>query len=130
MLLREGLGVSRDRPRAVGYLRQAAEEKHVAAMVEYAIALFNGEGVERNEAEAARLFAAAAARHSPVAQNRLARLYATGRGVKANMVEAMKWHVLARAGGLGDPWLESKLPTLTAEERAAVELAVQRFVGK
>jgi len=115
MLLREGLGVSRDRPRAVGYLRQAAEEKHVAAMVEYAIALFNGEGVERNEAEAARLFAAAAARHSRV---------------KANMVEAMKWHVLARAGGLGDPWLESKLPTLTAEERAAVELAVQRFVGK
>jgi hypothetical protein len=50
--------------------------------------------------------------------------------VKANIVEAMKWHILARAGGLGDPWLESKLPGLTAEERAAVEQAVQRFIGK
>ena len=130
ILLREGAGLPRDRARALVFLKQAADEKHLAAMVEYAIALFNGDGLERNEAEAARLFAAAAARHSPVAQNRLARLYAAGRGVKANMVEAMKWHILARAGGLSDPWLESRLPSLTTEERAAVELAVQRFIGK
>ena len=130
ILLREGTGVEKDRARSLTLLRKAADEKHVAAMVEYGIALFNGDGATRDEAEAARLFARAAAQHSAVAQNRLARLYASGRGVKANIVEAMKWHILARAGGLGDPWLESKLPGLTAEERAAVEQAVQRFIGK
>ena len=111
-------------------LRAAAEARHVAAMVEYGIALFNGEGGSKDEAGAARLFAKAAAQHSAVGQNRLARLYVSGRGVKPNIVEAMKWHILARAGGLSDPWLESKLPGLSAQERAAVEQAVQRFIGK
>lgn len=130
ILLREGTGVEKNRARALTFLRSAAEARHVAAMVEYGIALFNGDGATKDEPEAARLFAKAAAQHSAVAQNRLARLYASGRGVKVNIVEAMKWHILARAGGLSDSWLESKLPSLTAEERVAVEQAVQRFIGK
>jgi hypothetical protein len=65
-----------------------------------------------------------------VSGGELARALAAGRGAPKDVLEAMKWHILARAGGLGDPWLESKLPGLTAEERAAVEQAVQRFIGK
>lgn len=130
VLYKEGSGVPKDRARAAEYFRQAAQEKHVAAMVEYAIALFNGDGAPKDEAGAAKYFARAAAMNSPVAQNRLARLYAVGRGVKADMVEAMKWHTLATANGLKDEWLDAKMPSLTQAEKAAVEEAVQRFVGK
>lgn len=129
VLFREGTGVPRDRAESVKWLRRAAEERHVAAMVEFAIALFNGDGVPRSETAAARYFAKAAQANSPVAQNRLARLYAVGRGVKANMVEAMKWHILARANGIRDEWLDARLPTLSPPERLAVEEAVQRFIG-
>jgi TPR repeat protein len=126
---REGTGVPRDRAESLRWLQRAAQESHVAAMVEFGVALFNGDGVEKSESGAARLFGRAAQANSPIAQNRLARLYAAGRGVKADMVEAMKWHVLARANGIKDEWLESRMAKLSAPERLAVEEAVQRFIG-
>ena len=126
---REGTGVPRDRAESIRWLQRAAQESHVAAMVEFGVALFNGDGVEKSEAGAAKLFGRAAQANSPIAQNRLARLYAAGRGVKADMVEAMKWHILARANGVKDDWLESRLATLSAPERLAVEEAVQRYIG-
>jgi hypothetical protein len=49
--------------------------------------------------------------------------------VKANAVEAMKWHILARANGIKDEWLDSRLSTLSPPERLAVEEAVQRYIG-
>lgn len=129
VLYREGTGVPRDRAESVKWLRRAAEERHIAAMVEFGVALFNGDGVEKDEAGAARYFGKAAQANSPVAQNRLARLYVAGRGVKADPVEAMKWHILARANGIRDEWLDSRLPSLTPPQRLAVEEAVQRFIG-
>ena len=129
VLYREGTGVERDRAESVKWLKRAAEERHIAAMVEFAIALFNGDSVEKNEQMAAKYFARAAQANSPIAQNRLARLYAAGRGVKANNVEAMKWHILARANGIKDEWLDGRLPTLSPPERQAVEEAVQRYIG-
>jgi TPR repeat protein len=127
---REGKGVEPDRAASLRWLRRAAEEKHVAAMVEFAIALFNGaEGVEKDEGAAARMLGLAAQLNSPVAQNRLARLYVTGRGVKPDVVEGMKWHILARANGLRDDWLDGRLAALSPVERMAVEEAVQRFIG-
>lgn len=129
VLFREGTGVARDRAESVRWLKRAADERHIAAMVEYAIVLFNGEGAEKSEVGAARLFGKAAQANSPIAQNRLARLYAVGRGVKTNAVEAMKWHILARANGVKDDWLDSRLATLSPPERIAVEEAVQRYIG-
>ena len=41
----------------------------------------------------------------------------------------MKWHMLSRAAGLADPWLDSEMNKLTQEQKAAVELAVRRYVG-
>ncbi|MDP2357384.1 MAG: SEL1-like repeat protein [Beijerinckiaceae bacterium] len=129
VLYREGTGVPRDKAESVKWLKRAADERHIAAMVEYAIVLFNGDGAEKSEAGAAKLFAKAAQANSPIAQNRLARLYAAGRGVKVNAVEAMKWHILARANGVKDDWLDSRLVTLSPPERLAVEEAVQRYIG-
>jgi TPR repeat protein len=91
---------------------------------------FNGEGVAKDEAAAAKLFARAAVRNNPVAMNRLARLYASGRGVSKNNIEAVKWHLLARAVGLQDDYLDSVLNELNAKERAEVEDSVKKFVGR
>lgn len=92
--------------------------------------LFNGVGVAKDETAAAKLFLKAAARDNPVAQNRVARLLAAGRGLPKDMVEAMKWHLLARAAGVKDPWLDSELVKLSARDKAAVEAALHQYVGK
>jgi hypothetical protein len=46
-----------------------------------------------------------------------------------DLVEAMKWHLLARAAGIQDAWLDGRLTELTASQRTAVEEAVRRFNG-
>ena len=129
LLYRDGRGVPQDAVKAAQLLKQAADENIVAAEVEYAIMLFNGDGIPKDEAAAARYFARAAATNNPVAANRLARLLATGRGVARNMVEAMKWHLLARAAGIKDEWLDSQLNALSPRDRTAVEEALRRQVG-
>ncbi len=129
MLYREGTGVAQDRQKAAQLLKAAADERNIAAEVEYGVALFNGDGVTKDEAGAARYFLRAAARENPIAQNRLARMLSAGRGVPRNLVEAMKWHILARASGLGDEYLDSVLATLPSTQRIAVEDAVRKFVG-
>ena len=45
MLYKEGTGVAKDRQKAVQLLKVAAEEQHISSMVDYAIAVFNGDGV-------------------------------------------------------------------------------------
>jgi hypothetical protein len=91
--------------------------------------LFNGIGVAKDETASARLFLKAAYRNNPVAQNRVARLLATGRGIPKDVVEAMKWHLLARAAGLKDSWLDGELAKLTPEERLKVEQILRQYVG-
>ena len=54
------------------------------------------------------------------------RLFAAGRGVKKDVVEAAHWHILARAAGIKDSWLDGILATLTPAERAKVEEIVRR----
>jgi TPR repeat protein len=98
-------------------------------MVEYAIMLFNGEGIARDETAGAHLMLKAAARNNPVAQNRVARILAAGRGLPKDMTEAMKWHLLARAGGLKDAWLDSQLAGLSNQEKQGVEEAVRKYVA-
>ena len=53
----------------------------------------------KNETAAAQLFLKAAHRGSPVAQDRLARILMAGRGLPADPTEAIKWHIIAKAGG-------------------------------
>lgn len=129
-LYRAGQGVAQDDKLAAELLREAADQHHLPAMVDYAITLFNGRGVDPDEPGAASYLLRAAWRNAPVAQNRLARMYVAGRGVRQDLVEAMKWHILARANGLKDEFLDAQLPKLTASQREIVEEAVRKFAVK
>ena len=97
--------------------------------MEYAIALFNGTGVTKDEAKAAALFRKAALRGSPIAQNRLARIFTVGRGAAVNPTEAIKWHLIAKAGGNGDPYLDQFAAQQTPEVRAAAEKAARPWLA-
>lgn len=130
VLYREGRGVSKDDAVAARWMKLAADERNVAGELEYALMLFNGIGVEANEPAAAKLLIRAANRDNPAAQNRLARILAAGRGAPKNMVEAMKWHVLARGGGVEDAWLDDQMTTLSKDQRVKVEEAVRRYLGR
>ena len=97
------------------FFAAAAKGGNVDAMIEYAIALFNGLGVDQNEDTAAEWMLKAANGGSPIARNRLARLYAAGKGVPSNPVEAGAWHLLAKAAGIDDPDLDKFFDGLTEE---------------
>lgn len=129
VLYKEGKGVDRDLTQSATWMRRAADENITAAIVELAIMTFNGSGVPKDEAQAAKLFRKAAYRNNPIAMNRLARLEVAGRGVEKNIIEAMKWHLLARAVGLQDEWLDQTLMTLTPSQRDQVEEAMRQMVG-
>jgi TPR repeat protein len=106
-LYKEGRGVPKDLTQAIKLMGDASLAGNLDAMVEYAIAQFNGEGTPKNESAAARLFLRAARRGSAIAQNRLARILMAGRGMPADPAEAIKWHIIAKAGGAGDPVLDT-----------------------
>lgn len=129
LMYRNGTGVTKDDAKAAVLMKQAADNDNVAASVEYAIMLFNGVGTPKDESGAARLFIKAAGHNNAVAQDRAARLYVAGRGVKKDIVEGMKWHLLSRAAGLKDEWLDSEMNRLTPEQREAVDTAVRRYIG-
>jgi TPR repeat protein len=83
--------------------------------------LFNGEGVAKDEAGAGSLFLKAARRGSPIAQNRLARMLAVGRGLPADPVQAIKWHLIAKAAGAGDLFLDDFVQKQSTDARARAE---------
>ena len=124
-MYKEGRGVPKDEREAMRLMGQAALAGNVDAMVEFGIAQFNGSGTAKNEAEAIKLFFKAASRNSPIAQNRLARILSAGRGVPAIPVAAIKWHLIAKAGGAGDPELDLYVAKQKPEDRAAGEKAAQ-----
>ena len=97
--------------------------------MEYAIALYNGTGVAKDEVRATALFHRAALRGSPIAQNRLARIYTIGRGAAANPVEAVKWHLIAKAGGNSDPYLDKFAADQTEEVREAAQKAARPWLA-
>jgi TPR repeat protein len=113
---------------AVQLWAQAAQADNVDAMVEYAIALYNGDGVAANQPAAAALFRKAAIKGNPIAQDRLARILATGNGVPANPVEATKWHLVSVAAGETDRALDDFVAKLDATSRNAGQKAAQPWI--
>jgi len=71
----------------------------------------------------------AAKQNNPIAQNRLARVLASGQGAPVDKVEALKWHIIAKTAGKGDPALDEALAGLSAEDRAKAEVAVRRWLS-
>src|SRR5262249_61573442 len=113
---------------AARHLAGAALGDNTEAQVESAIALFNGTGVARNEQGAVALLQKAARKGSPIAQNRLANILAIGRGIAADPIAAIKWHIVAKAGGVGDIPLDTFMQKQTPEIRAAGEKAAKPWL--
>ena len=75
-----------------------------------------------------RFLQKAARKGNPVAQNRLANILAVGRGVRADPVEAIKWHIVAKAGGVSDIPLDEFTQKQKPEVRAAGEKAAKPWI--
>jgi TPR repeat protein len=127
-LYKEGRGVPQDVPEAAKLLAAASLADNVDAEVEFGIMLYNGTGVQKDEARAAKVLMKAARRGSPIAQNRLARILATGRGMPANPVEAAKWHIVSKAGGATDLWLDTFVEEQSADVKAKAEKAAKPWL--
>jgi TPR repeat protein len=128
-LYKDGRGVEKNDTEAARLLAAAALAENPDAEVEYAISLFNGTGVPKDEARATTLFRKAALRGSPIAQNRLARIYSMGRGGNANPIEAIKWHLIAKAGGNSDPYLDKYAADQSEGVRAAAQKAASPWLA-
>ena len=109
-------------------LAAAARADYTDAQVEYAIALFNGAGVGRDEPTAAALLKKAARKGNPIAQNRLANILAIGRGLPADPVQAIKWHMVAKAGGVSDVPLDTFAQKQAPDVRTAAEKAAKPWL--
>ena len=130
LLYKSGSGVEKNLSEAVKYFTKGAQDKHIKSMIELGLMQFNGLGTPRDETSAAHWFRMAAELNNAIGQNRFARLLASGRGVPVDKVEASKWHVLARAQGLNDEWLDGVLNSLSAEEKAKVSALVLQRLGQ
>jgi TPR repeat protein len=97
---------------AVKLWAAAALADNTDAEVEYGIALYNGDGVQRDEDAAAAIFRKAARHGSAIAQDRLARILASGLGATRDPVKAVKWHLVSRAGGETDITLDDFMAKL------------------
>jgi hypothetical protein len=64
-----------------------------------------------------------------VAQDRLSRVLMAGRGMPANPVEAIKWHIIALAGGASDPDLDLFASKQTPEVRAAAKKEAKKWLS-
>jgi len=113
----------------VRLLQAASLADNVDAEVEYAIALYNGSGTPKNQPAAVALLRKAARQNSPIAQNRLARVLVSGQGAPADKVEGLKWHIVAKTAGKGDPELDEELANLSAKDRATAEAAARKWIG-
>src|SRR5438046_993816 len=60
---------------------------------------------------------------------RLAQILATGRGLAADPVEAIKWHLVSKAGGEKDAQLDDFINKQPPDIRAAGEKAAQPFLA-
>ncbi len=128
-MVREGKGVRQDIAEAAHWLRRAAGGGIVAGEVEYAIMLFNGEGVKKDEGGAVKILLIAAARGNPIAQNRIAHLYVVGRVLEHDLAKAAAWNSFAKAAGLEDQDLDVATANLTLEERRSFTKLVHQQAG-
>jgi TPR repeat protein len=120
--------VPKDPVQAARLLASAALADNTDAELEFGIVLFNGTGVAKDQAAAAVLLRKAARKGNPVAQNRLANILANGKGLPADPVQAIKWHLIAKAGGDGDVGLDDFMRGQKPEVQAAGEKAAQPWL--
>ncbi len=108
---------------AAKWFERAAAAGLPEAQLDFGVILFQGKGITPDQARGAEMFRRAAERGNAVAQNRFARCNVHGAGVAANPLQAAKWHLIAKAGGVEDPVLEGALAKLSKSDRTRVEAA-------
>jgi uncharacterized protein len=91
--------------------------------LEYAVMLLRGLGMTRDEPKAIPYLKTAAQAGLASAQNRLAYAYSEGVVVQKDPVEAAKWRLIAKAGGLKDADGDALVDKLPKDKRAAAEKA-------
>jgi TPR repeat protein len=127
---KEGRGVKMDAKEATRLLAAAARAGYTDAEVEYAIALFNGMGVPKDERASGEFLLKAARKNSAPAQSRLALIYATGRGFKADPIQAARWHMIAKAGGSNDQYLEDFVRKMKPADRTEAEEKAKPWIAR
>ncbi len=128
-MYKEGRGVSKDLEKSALLLAKASIAGNLDAMVEFGIAQFNGTGTPKDEAHGAQLLLKAAQRGSPIAQNRVAHILSVGRGMPADPTQAIKWHLIAKQGGAGDPDLDAYAATQSASVRDAAQKSADKWLS-
>lgn len=131
-MITTGTGTEANAFEGAKWIGKAARAGHPEAEIEYATILFksdeqNAEKRMQLEKEGARLFQSAANKGIAVAQNRLARCYAHGKGVAKDMVEAAKWYLIAKGGGVDDPTLEPLVGKLSRADKLKAEKAAEEW---
>ncbi len=122
-----GQGTDHNAFEAAKWIAKAAEKGHTEAQIDYALILFRGHGVPPDAKKGAEFFRRAAEKGAATAQNRLARCYAHGAGVEKDLVEAAKWNVIARAGGIEDEVLDKMLAKLSRADRGKAQAAADQW---
>lgn len=122
-----GTGTDPNAFEAAKWIGKAAAAGYVEAQIDYAVMLFRGQGVPVDATRGAEYFRRAAEKGAATAQNRLARCYTHGAGVTQNLVEAEKWNLLAKAGGIEDEALDKILAKLPSADRVKAQLAAQQW---
>jgi TPR repeat protein len=125
-----GQGTDHNAFEAAKWIAKAAEQGHPEAQIDYAVILFRGHGVPPDAKMGAEFFRRAAEKGAATAQNRLARCYAHGAGVEKNLVEAAKWNIIARAGGIEDASLDKMLTSVSRADRAKAQAAAEQWREK
>jgi hypothetical protein len=121
--------VPKDIDKAVRLLQAASLADNVDAEVEYAIALFNGTGTPKNQAGRGRAAAQGARQNSPIAQKPPRPRAGERTGAPVDKIEGLKWHLVAKTAGKGDPELDERSRELSPEDRAKVEAAARKWTG-
>lgn len=109
-LYKNGLGVPKDLPKSVDYLKRCAAQGQRNCEQMLGDSYRNGHGVEVNYAEALRLFKSSASKGNLAAINGLGNLYRDGQGVTRDPVEAAKYY--RQATDKGHPGGQANLADL------------------
>lgn len=113
LMLDHGMGVERDRRRAVYWFRRAAYQGHVDACYVLGVAYARGHGVAPDMRRAVAWWRLAGARGNVDAQFNLGLVFARGYGdLAARPREAARW--FRRAARRGDPWAQYHLGLMYA----------------
>lgn len=95
LLMRDGLGTTRDAPGGLELVRRAAAAGLPAAQARLGRIYLRGDGVAADLGEAAAWFSKAAMAGDPLAQYELGQLHYQGQGVAQDAYEAYKWFAAA-----------------------------------